>query len=567
MNRFPIRPDRYAKILDGLWDFAWLGDISTDQFNPSDVRCTETASVPGCFDTAGIRIGKRGAAVYRLRVEFPEGPARLTIGGLGLYGKIYWDSQLLREVKIPYSTIACDISCSGGVHTLTILVDNRFGDERKVPIFKPYADFYGFGGIYRSVKLEQLPEKIRIDRVKVETTDLATGRVRLKLLLEGNDSLPEKISFRYHFDYEQDIEVEAPVRNASAEIECTVPHFKIWSPESPNLHTVSVQVQGDRITERFGLRTITVQGQKILLNGKPLQIRGVNRHQSHPNFGPVEPGQLIMDDISWLKELNANFIRGAHYQQNPEFLEFCDQNGLLVWNESLGWQQPESDAENPETVALLAEATRIMVHESFNNPSVILYGFCNESCSHTPSGRKLYQKLVETIRSEDSTRLVTYASNHADNDLCFDLVDVISINSYPGWIPREFDWVADVFSGIRQDFDYWAEFFSQPQYNGKPLLISESGACGLFGVRDRMRAQWSEEFQADYFHDAVIAVLENPRYCGTVLWQMFDCRSYVNVGVVRTKTRGYNCAGLLDEYRRPKLAFDTVKQLFEHYQK
>ena len=113
--------------------------------------------------------------------------------------------------------------------------------------------------------------------------------------------------------------------------------------------------------------------------------------------------------------------------------------------------------------------------------------------------------------------------------------------------------------------DRWADYFSAPQFAQKPLLVSESGACGIYGIRSRERAQWSEEYQSDYFATAIEAILGNPRYSGITLWQMFDCKSYTLCGQIRTKPRGFNCAGLLDEYRRPKLAFDTVKALFRRY--
>ncbi len=567
MNRYPFHPGRLTEVLDGEWDFAWLGDADLDGFDPEQVKFDETAAVPGCFDTAGARIGQRGAAVYHTRFEFPAGLARLTFGGLGLYARIYFDNVLLEEVRTPYATIGCELRCDGGFHDLTVLADNRFGDESRVPIFKPYADFYGFGGIYRSVKIEQLPE-LFLDRVKVETVDLASGRVRLKPVLGCTGAEPETLAFRVRFDEGAWRTVTAPVTDGVAEFEAEVPDFRIWSPASPALHTVTVAIDGDSIVERFGIRTVSTRGQQILLNGEPIRLLGVNRHESHPNFGPVQPTQLMVDDLKWAKELNANFIRGAHYQQNPEFLELCDRMGFLVWNESLGWNQPESDAKNPETARLLLESTATMVRESFNNPSVIFYGFCNESCSDTPGGRELYRKLAETIREEDSTRLISYASNKFERDLCFDLADVISINPYPGWISQVENWVTVNRAAIRPAFDRHAAYFSsKPEYAGKPLLISESGACGIFGIRDRMRAQWSEEFQSDYFDEAVRAVLDNPRYCGTTLWQMIDCRSYVNVGAIRCKPRGYNSAGLLDEYRRPKLAFDTVRELFARYRK
>lgn len=183
---------------------------------------------------------------------------------------------------------------------------------------------------------------------------------------------------------------------------------------------------------------------------------------------------------------------------------------------------------------------------------------------------------MQTLRDADSSRLISYASNRFEKDLCFDLADIISINPYPGWIGGrapvdEADkikiWATPSLSRIRPEFDRLAEYFStHPQYAQKPLLVSESGACGIYGIRDRARSQWSEEFQQDYFDEAIRAVLDNPRYLGTTLWQMIDCRSFANVGPeIRTKPRGYNNAGLLDEYRRPKLAFDTVKSLYERY--
>ncbi len=563
VNRYPIRPLRARQVLDGSWQFHYLGDVAPETVAPESLNYQDIAAVPGCYDTAGELIGKRGVAVYRTAFEFASGRTRLTIGGLGLYARLYLDGVFLREVKTPYATITQDFDCSAGEHHLAIVLDNRF-DPARVPLFKPYYDFYGYGGIYRSVILESLPA-LRLERAPVRTLDLAAGRVQVTV--ECGGALAAEVTLRYRFDRSPEQTLTLPVQQGRATFEAVVPDFRVWSPEAPHLHTIRLGLvadgrEVDTLVERFGLRTIAARGQDLLLNNQPLYLCGVNRHEAHPELGPVQPVQIMVDDLKWVKELGANFVRGAHYQQNPEFLECCDEAGVLVWNESLAWGLLDCDSDRPESVELLRESTAVMAAECVNNPSVILCGFLNECNTDTPSGRAMHAKMAEAVRQHNPHCLVSYAGNRFQRDTCTDLVDVISVNPYPGWISHLDGDGSDYRKDIPTFFDDIAQQFSAAASCGKPLLVSESGACGIYGIRDRARAQWSEEFQSDYFAAAIGAVFANPRYCGVTLWQMFDCRSFVNTGQVRCKPRGYNCAGLLDEYRRPKLVFDTVKQLF-----
>lgn len=561
MRNYPSYPERHTLCLDGAWQFAWLGDeVEVNSLVPSMEVFDEIAAVPGCFDTAGERIGRRGVSLYRRRFHFPAGQCRLTFEGVGLYARFWFDGCEIGRCKIPYALTEFDLSVEEGVHEITVAVDNRFIPEN-VPLFKPYADFYGFGGIYRSVVMQQLPA-LAIDQVRVVTVQRETGRIRVELTLRG--LAPNVLNFRYSFDGGEMSAAEARVAENRLVFEAEVPGFRIWSPEHPNLHFIAIRIEDDFVIERFGIRTIEARGRHLLLNGEVLRLLGVNRHESHPEFGPVQPTQLMVDDLKYAKELNANFIRGAHYQQNPEFLELCDQMGFLVWEESFGWQQPEADAENPEIVELFCRASAVMARASLNHPSVILYGFLNESCSDTRAGREMYRRIIEAIRAEDDTRLITYASCRIEHDICFDLADLISLNVYPGWIAQCDDPTRSNLEAVEPEIRRLAELFSAGGTAGKPLLISEIGACGIYGIRSRERAQWSEEHQSDYFETAIRAVLGNPRYCGITLWQMIDSKSFVNSGQIRCKPRGFNCAGLLDEYRRPKLAFDVVKELFRN---
>lgn len=562
MQRYPEHSERRRVTLDGSWRFAWLGDADIDSLDPADLEANDIAAVPGCFDTAGELIGQRGVALYRARVDFPPGPARLVFGGLGLYARVFVDGREAGVCRTPYSTLGYDLELAGDEHLVEVLLDNRYDDENRVPLFRPNYDFYGYGGIYRSVTLESRPA-LGVERVKVDTLDPKRGRVRLEIRLGGHARRrPRELKFSYRFDRGAFAEKTLPVENDRVVFETRVPNARVWSPDSPELHTVTVDIDGDRCVERFGLRTITTRGRDLLLNGKPLRLLGVNRHEAHPNFGPVQPLQLMVDDIRWLKELGANFVRGAHYQLNPEFLECCDEAGLLVWHESLAWGLKESSLKRPGVVRALEQSTRAMARESLNHPCVALRAFANECASDTPVGRRVYEKLVRVLRDEDPVGLVSFASSRFEEDICLDLVDVISFNPYPGWITHLDPDGSDYSKNIRSRIDELARNFSKGPCADKPMLISEAGACGVWGRRDRARAQWSEEFQADYFEHVIRAVLDNPRYVGITLWQMLDCRSFVNTGPIRNKPFGYNLAGLLDEYRRPKLSFDAVKDLY-----
>lgn len=558
--KFPQYPGRITQSLEGSWSFVWLGNADLAGLNPGAVTCNSIAAVPGVFDTALDNYGKRGTGVYRRTVTAPAGSLRLKIGGLGLYAKVWWDDVLIGEIRLPYASVDLDfVNQSDGVHTLTMAVDNRLSADTS-PLFKPNYDFYAYGGLYRGVTLQVLSEK-RIERIQITTLDLAAGRIRIRLntvgLSDGN------VSVAVSFDGRPESQQSVAIAGNVAELEALVPDAKIWSPETPHLHLVRVALGNDRVIDRFGLRTVKATGRQILLNGAPIRLKGVNRHESHPEFGPVQNTHLMLDDIRLVRTLGGNFIRCVHYQHDPEFYELCDETGMLVWAESLGWGLSEKELLPLEP--LLLEETRILGRIVANHPSVIIAGFLNECASDKKSCLPLYQKLAGTLRETAPSALVSYASNRLTKDVCFSVCDVVSLNYYPGWIwPVAWDQSSSAqVPGYINDLAKWFDAAENKDVFDKPLITSETGCCGVYGVRDRALAQWSEEYQADYLVTSIKASMGNPRFCGVTIWQMFDTRSFVNVGEVRGKFRGFNNAGLLDEYRRPKLAYDEVQKAFK----
>ena len=181
---------------------------------------------------------------------------------------------------------------------------------------------------------------------------------------------------------------------------------QLWSPENPHLHTLEVQFGTDRMIERFGIRTVRTGKRCVLLNGKPIYLKGFNRHESHPEFGPATPEQVMIEDLQNLRDLHCNMVRGCHYSQDQRFLDLCDEFGMLVWEESLGWGNSAAQMADPEFRALQEQQTRLMVRNSINHPSGIIWAFLNEQDSSTPEGYAITEQLVRSIKEEDSSRIV-----------------------------------------------------------------------------------------------------------------------------------------------------------------
>ena len=543
---------RREQMLNGIWDFAFT-EQGMEEVEARSISFSEVISVPGCFDALPEYSGKRGTGIFRRFVEC-SGMVKLSLEAIGLRARIYWDRKEIGSCEHPYSPESFVFSSGApGKHELMILVDNRMSDAAS-SLFHPYYDFYGYGGIYREVTLTELPA-FYIDRAAVIPENIEDGTVRISPLLCGE--VPDRFSLGVRFDTSEREEI-FELAGDHPEIRCRVPSFKLWSTETPHLHEVTLSLPEDSIRVEFGIRKVECREGKILLNGNPVKLIGYNRHESHPEFGSATPDFLTCSDLRMIKAQGCNLIRGCHYKQSDFMLKLCDRMGLLVWEESLGWGNWEEQLANPVFRRLQREQTVAMVRRSINHPSVILWGFLNECAGDTLSGRACIQELCEAIRREDASRPITYASNQTVKDLCLDLVDVISFNTYPGW----YDGDATAESGIDRvvpELERLAAFAGTPEYRDKPLLISEIGAAAICGDHSGMR--WSEEYQSELLETAVKYILESPRYSGIAMWQFCNAKTYITTQGVLSRPRGFNNKGVVDEFRRPKLAWKRLTGL------
>ena len=547
--------------LDGSWSFRFEEGKPLEKAAKPDFAATDTIPVPACYDMMPKWYMKRGTGLYRrsFTLAKPMKDAVLVVDGMGVRAKFEMDGKDLGLHPYPYARLEIPVGpIAAGEHTVFAAVDNILAWPR-VKLARPYYDFYFYGGFYHGVKLVE-----REPKVFVRTLDYKTGRIEVEVE-NGGDS-----AVTLAFDGGQ--EVNAKLNNGR--VTSTVPGFRLWSPESPALHSVSINIstfQPFNLSTRFGIRQVEARDRKIYLNGKELFLKGFNRHESDWLNGAATGEALMLQDIQRLKALGGNFIRGAHYQQCERFLDLCDENGVLVWEESLGWGNgqdyvnnsfPPSELNDEEFCAMQVRQTRDMVRASFNHPCVIMYGFLNECASQKKECKALVDKLAETIRAENSGRLVTFACNITDRDICCTNMDVVSFNAYPGTIPMVpgdkaalAKSVADTFNGIVARF--------RQRYPEKPIMVSESGCGGEFGRRGEYASPNTEEFQNEYLTNVFETLWNNPDVVGFSIWQMNDGRTRERFGGKAVSAMfGGSIAGVFDRLRRPKISAETVRKYF-----
>ena len=530
--------------LDGIWDFYFDAEGKTIADTLPEIDFDTALSVPGCYDVAAPFFGKRGVGYYRC-ITRTGGSIRLSIDGVGVEAKVFWDGKLIGSC--PYAYMPEKFCFDAGEykeHELVIAVCNHFNK-----IYFSYYDFYAYGGIFGSVKIEELPGYC-IENLKVTTLDYQTGKLRADV--KANRFLRKTLPITFEIDGKTVVTETFTGKEQSYEF--SVPDFKLWSPEEPNLHRMRVTLGGYEESFNIGIRTLETRGTRLYLNGKLLRLMGYNRHESHPEFGAATPPALIASDLQTIKNQGCNFIRGSHYPQRKSFLDACDKLGILVWEETLGWDVRDHELFTKEFLFKQKDQAKKLSDIHYNHPCIIIWGFMNETLSEDKRCRKIIQKVYDVYKANDSTRWVTYASNRYEKDICMDIVDIVAMNPYPGWggmteinsIHRIRPRMEELKAAVPEE---------------KPFMISEIGSAAIYGHRDPHRVRWSEEYQAELSTEVCHTVLGDDRFCGLAFWHFCDAKSYLTGG----RVMGLNDKGLLDQYRRPKLGFDAISAYMKEF--
>lgn len=546
---------RKTEELSGkLWNFTPM------EKGYQDKKCK--VMIPGCLENLPGFGNYRGWAAYETEFE-GGGNIRLEFKGVSHFAKIYVDDKNVAEHYGSYTPFAvCIKALEPGKHKLVVLVDNALREEYALDMPN---DYMSYGGISRGVVMEMIPD-LYIKYVHVTPLHKNAGNWIINIEVMCENLSDEEVEADLQIElagavYLQKGQHFSPGENLLQIKNMEIPNAETWAPENPILYMLEAKLYGngkilDDWIDRTGFRTVEVNEKDILLNGKPLRIKGFCRHEDHPQYGCALPAQAIAYDLQMIRDLGANSVRTSHYPNDELFLDLCDEMGILVWEENHARGIEEVRMKNPYFEPQCEQVIREMITEHYNHPSIYIWGILNECGSETEYGRICYRAQYELIRSLDSSRPATSASCKFNADICQDLPDVCSWNIYPYWYDeRSAEQMArDVLTWVR----------TEGNGAGKPFLVSEIGAGGIYAFRDMAHDIWSEDLQAEILGKQLTELLAYEDCVGMYIWQFCDVRvSRIDWAMRRPKSR--NNKGVVDEYRRPKMAYQVVKDIFHQF--
>ncbi|MCF3641777.1 glycoside hydrolase family 2 protein [Rhizobium sp. TRM95111] len=315
-----------------------------------------------------------------------------------------------------------------GQNLITVKIDGSENPE--IPPFGGQIDYLCYAGIYRDVWLK-VTSPVSIANVKIETPDAlaeqktVTARVFFAnpRALANSGTLDAKIRRRGGGDVAAtSVEVDG---NEATLTFTDLTGIDLWNIDDPVLYALSLKLStehgDDVLTQRFGFRTALFTPDGFLLNGKPLKLRGLNRHQAWPHTGYAMGRRAQEKDADILKyELACNIVRTSHYPQSNWFIERCDEIGLLCFEEIPGWQHIGGEAWQKESI----ENVRRMIERDWNHPSIVIWGVrINES----QDSHAFYAETNRLARALDATRQTGGVRFITNSEL---LEDVYTMNDF-----------------------------------------------------------------------------------------------------------------------------------------
>lgn len=513
-----------------------------------------TLKVPGDWNSQDEKLMFYEGTVW-MRQQFNAEPSEgkryfLYFGAVNYQAHVYLNGKKLGTHKGGFTPFQFDVSgkLNKGRNFVVVKVDNmRHQDE--IPTVN--TDWWNYGGITRDVLLAEVPATYIADyKVQLAKGDLTriTGFVQL-----AGAALQQSVSVTI-----PEAGIKTTVKtDAGGRAEFTIPVRKLryWSPEDPKQYGVEIAAGPDAVQDRIGFRTIETRGKDILLNGKSIFLRGISLHDENP----LAQGRLRGEGdmrmmLQWAKELNANYVRLAHYPHSERMSRLADEMGLLVWAEvpvywTISWN-------NPDTYRNAHRQLTDMVVRDKNRASVVIWSIGNE----TPVGesRNLFMgKLADNVRGLDDTRLVAAALEvHREGqrvvveDPLADKLDLASFNQYAGW--------------------YWSDPKDMLNYRfdikvDKPVVVSEFGADALGGYHADDATRWSEEYQDLLYRNQFRMLTAIPGLRGMTPWILADFRSPRRPHPLYQDF--WNRKGLISDTGQKKKAFHTLKNFYDEMQK
>ncbi len=403
------------------------------------------------------------------------------------------------------------------------------------------TDWFNYGGVYRDIELIRVPE-VYIKSFQVALVpDGSFRHIRVLVRLSEPISTTAKVSIP-----KLGVEREILVTDGAGELVLEAEPV-LWSPDTPELYTVCLRCASDAVEDRVGFREIRVRGMDILLNGKPLFLKGISCHEESVTHGKALTDEQRMKNIRLAKELGCNFMRVAHYPHSERMAQLADELGILLWEEvPVYWS---IDFASEETYCDAKNQLQELICRDYNRASVIIWSVGNENAD-TDARLKFMGGLAACAHALDDTRMVSAAclvnyEKNAIEDRLEQYLDIIGLNEYCGWYTADWKKFPELFAN------------SRPQ---KPVIITEFGADAFAGLRGTVTDKGTEDCQA-YIYERQIALIAQTDYIkGMTPWILYDFRCPRRTSV---NQRYYNTKGLLSaDQTHKKLAFFVLQKFY-----
>jgi beta-glucuronidase len=522
-----------------------------------DFATAPTLKVPGDWNTQVPQLfNYEGVLWYERDFDAQPKPSNRTflhIGAANYRSHVWVNQKRVCDHEGGYTPFDCEVTAvlHPGSNFVVIAVDaTRLLDG----IPSVGIDWFNYGGLTRDVWLVTVPTAF-IDDYDVHLAHGPTWQA-------GNTEIS---GYVHVLDAPAGTSVTVDIPEAGAKttvmtgaggkaaFSVKASKLTLWSPESPKLYKVTLASGDDTLTDDIGFRDIREDGTRILLNGKAVFLQGANMHAEAPvRGGRANTDEDVATIFSYLKDLNANFVRLAHYPHDERMERAADKDGIMIWSEIPNWQRISFD--KPEVYAKDVAMLREMIRRDRNKASVILWSVSNETGNY-PVRTKFLTGLVNEARMLDPTRLITSALNSAHiegstavlNDPFADALDVVGVNEYIGW-----------YSGVPEDADKMQ--WTLPQ---KPIIMSEFGAEAKQGNHGATNQRWTEEQQTYVLQHQFVMLNKIPQLRGVTPWILMDFRSPGrNIPMLQD---GFNRKGLISEDGKKKQSFELIQGLYKSH--
>lgn len=467
---------------------------------------------------------------------------------------VYLNGKKIGEHTGGFTPFAFEITkeLRAGNNQITLGVDS-YHDAESIP--STITDWDRYGGITRTPRIVFTPETYIDDAyLQLGHSGNLIGEIKLNGATKANQKVDieiagthKKWTAKTNADGIAKLDVNAPK------------DLQPWSPDTPHLYQVNFKIAGSTLSDKIGFRSIRTQGNKILLNDKPIFLSGISMHEEEIGANPArnmtEPAiRALFSEIK--NGLHGNYIRLSHYPHSELATRIADEMGLLIWSEiPVYWS---IDYKNPK---VMTNAKRMMaenIYRDRNRAAIIIWSIANET--PVADERNVFlQDLAKSVRQMDSTRLISAAllverkiiDNHIDitmNDPLVDSLDILAVNTYNGWY------------GDDKLSDLAATVWHTP--SNKPVILSEFGADAMAGVHAKDVAfKFSEEYQAEYYRQTLLMADKMENLSGMSPWILKDFRSPRREHPIYQN--GWNRKGLISETGVRKQAFDVLANYYK----